>query len=97
MIAPTAPPSPIATTMKSQPKKPAGGCAEERGQDGKRHADHAEEIALPARLRMRQAAQRQDEEDARDEIEEGGEAGAHGYWLNASIDPRGNSTPTYSG
>ena len=51
--------------------------AEERGEHGNRHAHHAELIAPPARLRMRQAAQRQDEEHAGDEIEEGGEAGAH--------------------
>src|SRR5262249_1411661 len=36
--------------------------------DGDRHADHAEGVALPARLGARQPAQRQNEQDARHEI-----------------------------
>ena len=44
----------------------------QRGQDGDRHADHAHQVALTARGRVRQAAQRQDEQDAGDEVEEGG-------------------------
>ena len=40
--------------------------------DGDPHADHAVEVALPGRGRVRQAAQRQDEQDAGDEIEKGG-------------------------
>ena len=45
----------------------------ERGEHGDRHADHAEQVALPAGLRARQPAQRQDEQDAGDEIEQRGE------------------------
>ena len=44
---------------------------------GDRHADHAEQVALPAGLRARQPAQRQDEQDAGDEIEQRGEIGGH--------------------
>ena len=45
--------------------------------DGERHADHAVAVALPRGGGRRQAAQRQDEQDAGDEIEEGGEIGVH--------------------
>ena len=49
----------------------------ERRRDRNRHADHAEQIAAPAGLGMRQAAQRQDEQDAGDQIGQRGEIGAH--------------------
>ena len=42
----------------------------QRREHGNRHADHAEIIALPRGLRRRQPAQRQDEQDAGDEIEQ---------------------------
>ena len=60
------------------PGEEAGGRTQgERRQDGDRHADHAEAVALAGSRRRRQAAQRENEQDAGDEIEEGGEVGAH--------------------
>ena len=41
------------------------------------HTGHAEIIAAPGRFRARQAAQGQDEKDPGNEIEKGGEIGAH--------------------
>ena len=49
----------------------------ERGEHGDRHADHAVEVAFARRRGMRQATQRQNEKDAGDEIEDGGEGGVH--------------------
>ncbi len=49
----------------------------QRGAHGDDHAGHTEEIALAAGRRAGQPAQRQDEEDARDEIEQCGEIGVH--------------------
>jgi hypothetical protein len=56
---------------------PTPGGDRQRRHDGDRHADHAEEVALPLVSGMRQAAQRQDEQDAGDEVEKGCEIGAH--------------------
>ncbi len=50
---------------------------QKRGDDGNRHTDHAVHIALTAGRRMRQAAQRQNEQHAGDEIKEGCEINAH--------------------
>ena len=47
----------------------------QRGQRRNGHADHAELIAAPAGIRARQAAQRQDEQDAGDQIEQRDEIG----------------------
>ena len=47
----------------------------ERGQRRDGHAHHAELIAAPAGIRARQAAQCQDEQDARDQIEQGYDIG----------------------
>ena len=56
--------------MSAQAPSSAAGAVEgERRDDGDRHADHAEEVAAPASRRLRQAAQRQDEEHAGDEVE----------------------------
>ena len=49
----------------------------QRGQRRDGHADHAELIAAPAGIRARQAAQRQDEQDAGDQIEQRDEVRAH--------------------
>ena len=49
----------------------------QRGDDRDRHAGHAQQIAAPAGLRIRQSAQRQDEQGAGDEIAKRGEVGAH--------------------
>src|SRR4029078_6278031 len=49
----------------------------ERGQRRDGHAHHAELIAAPAGIRARQAAQRQDEQDAGDQIEQRNEVRAH--------------------
>jgi hypothetical protein len=43
---------------------------QQRRQDGDRHAGHAERIALARTGRVRQPAQRQDEQNARDQIGE---------------------------
>ena len=45
--------------------------------DGDGHADHAEMLPLRAVDRVRQAAQRQDEQDRRDQIEKRGEGSGH--------------------
>ena len=50
---------------------------QKRGDDGNRHTDHAVHIALAAGCRMRQAAQCQNEQHARNEIKEGCEINAH--------------------
>src|SRR5215472_2905702 len=50
---------------------------QQRRHDGDHHAGDAVEIAGPRRLRRRQATQRHDEADRRDQIEKGGEALAH--------------------
>ena len=50
-------------------------CSGQRGQHGDGHADHAEHVAAPRGLRARQPAQRQDEQHARDEIEQRDEIG----------------------
>src|ERR1700685_4001082 len=61
----------------------------ERGRHRNQHADDAEQIALAAGDRMRQPAQLQNEEDARDQISQRGEIGAHDYfgfrWNMASM------------
>ena len=60
------------------PRPLDGGLSASVVSDGDRHADHAEAVALARRRRRRQAAQGEDEQDAGDEIEEGGEIGVHG-------------------
>ena len=50
---------------------------QQRRQHGDGHADHAEAVALAGGLRMRQAAQRQDEQHAGDEIGERGQVRGH--------------------
>src|SRR2546423_837169 len=63
----------------------------ERHDDRDRHADHAEQVALTARLRAGQPAQREDEQDAGDEIEQRGGVGTHCrahfffFWYIASM------------
>ena len=51
--------------------------AGERGSNRDRHAGHAEEIAAAARRRARQAAQRQDEQDPCDEVQNCRQIGVH--------------------
>ena len=55
----------------------AGARDRERGGDGDRHTDHAELIAAARGNRARQSAQGQNEQDARDQIEQCGEVGVH--------------------
>ena len=50
----------------------------ERGQHGDGHADHAEIVAAPAGVGRGQSAQRLDEQDAGDQIEQRDEIRAHG-------------------
>ncbi len=77
ITAPMPPPIAMPSTT-SDPGADAGRRMRgERGDDRDRHADHAEQIAAPARLRAGQPAQRQDEQDAGDEIEQRGEIGGH--------------------
>ena len=50
---------------------------EQRRDDGDDHADHAVAVAVARAFGRRQAAQRENEQHARDEIGEGGEIGVH--------------------
>ena len=61
----------------------------ERRRNGDGHAGHAEEIALPAGFRVRQAAQGKNEENARDEIKKSCDIGGHGLNLSEDVDGRG--------
>ena len=49
----------------------------QRRQHGNRHADHAVEISLPGAGGAGQTAQRQDEQNPGEEVEEGGDIGGH--------------------
>ena len=49
----------------------------QRRHNGDRHADHAEAVALTRGRRRRQSSQRQNEQNAGDEIEQSGEVGVH--------------------
>src|SRR6476660_8947373 len=49
----------------------------QRGHNGDRHTDHAEAVALTRGRRRRQSSQRQNEQNAGDEIEQSGEVGVH--------------------
>ena len=61
-----------------QPRKPARRRTQrQRRHHRDRHADHAEAIALTRGGGRGEPAQRQDEQDAGDEIEQGGEIGVH--------------------
>ena len=73
------PPPPMARpTIDQQPaQKPEGGATGSVVSDGDAHADHAVEVALAAGRRGGQAAQREDEQDAGDEIEKGRDIGGH--------------------
>ncbi|GBD42488.1 hypothetical protein HRbin39_01882 [bacterium HR39] len=57
--------------------------ARERHQDGERHAHHADGVARPRGLRVRQPPQRQDETDGRDQIAERGDVRVH-RWRSLS-------------
>ena len=69
-------PMPPPMAMPSDHQHPSASAGRrmrrQRRHDRDRHADHAEQIAAPAGLRARQPAQRQDEQDAGDEIEQRG-------------------------
>ena len=61
-----------------EPAGEAGGRRDgEGGEDGERHAGHAEIVAAPRGLRRGQAAQRHDEQDAGDEVEQLDEIDRH--------------------
>ncbi len=77
MTAPMLPPIATPRMTSTQAMPSAGGWLAKRGDDRDRHAGHAEEIAAPARGRARQAAQRQDEQHTRHEIEECRQIGVH--------------------
>ena len=77
ITAPMPPPRPSPATTRIQAPAPAGGCAASVVSDRDHHADDAEHVAAAARFRARQPAQRQDEQDARDEIEQRGDIGVH--------------------
>ena len=63
---------------------PARRGDEQRRDDGDRHAGDGEGVAPPRTLRVRQPAQRQDEEDAGDEVEKRGQVGRHELTLSLS-------------
>ena len=71
-------------------KRPGDGARRrmraERGGDRDRHADHAELVAAPARFRTRQTAQRQDEQDAGNEIEKRDQVWAHAALISSFSD-----------
>ena len=71
------PPMAMPAMTRSQLEKTRRQFVEQRGRDSDAHADHAEQIALTRGGGRRQAAQRQHEEDAGDEIKNGCEIGAH--------------------
>ena len=72
-------------TMPTHDQHPGGerhaADAQQRGDHRDRHADHAEQVAAAGGLRIGQAAQRQDEQDAGDEIAERGQVGDIGVVL----------------
>ena len=76
MMAPTPPPIAMAPAMMIRGRR-IGATSAQRRDDGDRHADHAEIVALAAGLGARQPAQRQDEEHPGDEIERCGEISVH--------------------
>jgi hypothetical protein len=55
--------------------EPARGRVEQGREDGQPHADHAEGVTLARGRGMGQAPQRQDEQHAGDEVEDGGKVG----------------------
>ena len=57
-----------------------------RRQHGDGHADHAEQVAAPAGIRARQAAQRQNEQDAGNQIEQRDEVRVH-YDVSPNLRP----------
>ena len=76
ITAPIAPPTAMPPTIIAQVVPSAAGYGE-RGEHGDRHAGHAEIVAAPRGLGRRQPAQRQDEQDARGEIEQRDEIRVH--------------------
>jgi hypothetical protein len=74
-----------------EPGRPVRG---ERDHHRDQHADHAEDIAEAARFRVRQPAQRQDEQDAGDEIEQRDDILAHRRALISSFS---DTSPTCAG
>ena len=80
-----------AADHKSPGKRTRRRMRAERRQHGDGHADHAEQVAALARIRARQAAQRQNEQDAGDQIEQRDEVRAHVvahfffFWYIASM------------
>ena len=60
-----------------QQAREARNMHQQRRRHGDRHADHAVLIALPRGRRRREAAQRENEQNARRQIEKGREIGAH--------------------
>ena len=80
-----------------QEPAPARRGEEQRRHHGDGHAGDAELVAAARAFRARQAAEREDEEDACDQIEDGSEIGAHGHSSTAVMVSAGNSTPVNSG
>ena len=87
ITAPVPPPSAMPSTTSPQAREIRRRMRRERGHDRDRHADHAEQIAAPAGLRIRQPAQRQDEQGAGDEIAKRGEIGAHDWSFRSLLLP----------
>src|SRR5262249_33415965 len=58
-------------------RREGGRMGGERGDDGDRHASHAEQVAPPAGLGTRQPTQRENEENAGDEIKQRDDIGGH--------------------
>ena len=77
VTAPMPPPRPRPPAIRHQVSGIAGRDGERR-HHGDGHADHAGGVATPRGCRARQAAQRQDEQHAGDEIERRDEIGRHG-------------------
>ena len=80
MTAPVPPPITTASDHKPPGANSGRRMGRKRGGDRDQHADHAEQIAAAAGVGMRKPAQRQDEEDACDQIGQCGEVGAHDYF-----------------
>ncbi len=81
VTAPMPPPMATPPTIIAQVSGSFGCATAKRRDHGNRHAGHAEIVPAPRRLGRRQPAQRQDEEDARDEIEQRDEIRAHFFFF----------------
>ena len=99
ITAPTPPPMARPNTTSVAGAEAGRRMGGERRHHRDRHADHAEQVAAPARFRARQAAQRQDEEHAGDEVEQCGQIGVHAdvTFNSSAVFPAASAPPKTSG